>query len=51
MRRDDLVYVETSVVSRLTGRCTRDITVAAQQILTDEWWETQNLTLNSILPS
>ena len=41
MRRDDLVYVETSVVSRLTGRCTRDITVAAQQILTDEWWETQ----------
>ena len=41
MKRDDLVYVGTSVVSRLTGRRTRDISIAAQQISTDEWWEIQ----------
>ena len=41
MKRDNSVYIETSVVSRLTGRRTRDITVAVQQISTDEWWEVQ----------
>ena len=32
------VYVETSVVSYLTARPTRDIVVAARQYSTREWW-------------
>jgi len=32
------VYVETSVVSYLTSRPSRDILVAAHQQLTNEWW-------------
>ena len=33
------VYLETSVVGYLTSRPSRDIIVAAQQQLTQEWWE------------
>lgn len=33
------VYVETSVVSYLTARTSRDLVVAAHQQLTAEWWE------------
>ncbi len=32
------VYVETSVVSYLTARPSRDLIVAAQQAMTREWW-------------
>ena len=32
-------YVETSVVSYLTSRTSRDLVVAAMQTLTQEWWE------------
>lgn len=35
------VYVETSLVSYLTGRPNRDFIVAAHQQLTKEWWETR----------
>ncbi len=32
------VYLETSVIGYLTSRPSRDIIVAAQQQLTQEWW-------------
>jgi predicted nucleic acid-binding protein len=35
------VYIETSVVSYVTGRPTRDMVIAAHQELTREWWETR----------
>ena len=34
------VYVETSVVSYLTGNTSRDVIVAGRQALTVEWWAT-----------
>jgi hypothetical protein len=33
------VYVETSVISYLTGRPSRDATVHAHQKLTQQWWQ------------
>ncbi|HIJ64442.1 MAG TPA: type II toxin-antitoxin system VapC family toxin [Candidatus Hydrogenedentes bacterium] len=33
------VYLETSVVSYLTARASRDLVVAAHQQITQEWWE------------
>lgn len=33
------VYIETSVVSYVTGRPARDMVVAAHQELTRQWWE------------
>ena len=35
------VYIETSVVSYLTARPTRDLMAAAWQKITADWWETQ----------
>ncbi|QYK46895.1 MAG: type II toxin-antitoxin system VapC family toxin [Phycisphaeraceae bacterium] len=35
------VYLETSVVSYVAARPSRDIVVAAQQQLTHEWWNTR----------
>ena len=32
------VYVETSIVSYLTARLSRDLIIAAQQAITREWW-------------
>lgn len=32
------VYVETSIISYLTARLSRDLIVAANQQLTQEWW-------------
>ncbi len=34
------VYIETSVVSYLTARPSRDVVVAAYQQITREWWRT-----------
>ena len=36
------VYIETSVVSYLTARPSRDLIVMAHQQLTSEWWETRD---------
>jgi hypothetical protein len=32
------VYIETSVVSYLTSRPSRDLVIAAHQELTRQWW-------------
>ena len=39
-RAKPTVYIETSVVSYLTGWPSRDLVVAAQQHITREWWRT-----------
>jgi hypothetical protein len=33
------VYLETTIVSYLTARPSRDLIIAAHQELTREWWE------------
>lgn len=35
------VYVETSVISYLTARRSRDLVIAAHQELTHQWWQTR----------
>jgi hypothetical protein len=35
------VYIETSIVSYLTGRPSRDMVIAAHQELTHQWWDTR----------
>lgn len=35
------VYIETSVISYLTSRPSRDLIVAANQQITQEWWQEQ----------
>ncbi|MBA3943716.1 MAG: type II toxin-antitoxin system VapC family toxin [Herpetosiphonaceae bacterium] len=37
------VYLETTIVSYLTGRSSRDLIVAAHQQLTQEWWDQHRL--------
>ena len=39
--RKKSVYLETSFISYLTSRPSRDIVAAGRQTLTHEWWETQ----------
>jgi hypothetical protein len=36
------IYVETSVISYLTARPSRDLIVAARQEATCEWWESRS---------
>jgi hypothetical protein len=35
------VYLETSIISYLTGRAARDVIITAHQQLTRRWWDTQ----------
>jgi len=39
MKEKPKVYIETSVVSYLAARPSRDFVIAARQIITNEWWE------------
>ena len=36
------IYIETSVISYLTSRTSRDLVAAARQQLTTEWWESRS---------
>ncbi|WP_339138187.1 MAG: type II toxin-antitoxin system VapC family toxin [Candidatus Electrothrix sp. GW3-4] len=36
-----IVYVESSVISYLTSRPSRDVVIAGRQAVTVEWWDTQ----------
>lgn len=36
------IYIETSVISYLTSRPSRDLLIAARQEATREWWELRN---------
>ena len=38
----ETVYIETSILSYLTAKASRDLIVVAHQELTKEWWETRN---------
>ncbi len=37
------VYIETSIISYLTARVSRDLIVAGHQQMTDEWWSVQRI--------
>lgn len=41
MGNRERVYVETTIVSYLTTRPSRDLIIAAHQQITHEWWETR----------
>lgn len=40
------VYIETTIVSYLTARPSRDLIIAAHQQLTQEWWEHRRSSFN-----
>jgi hypothetical protein len=42
----DRVYVETTIVSYLAARLSRDLIVAAHQQLTEEWWLQRRLSFD-----
>jgi hypothetical protein len=43
------VYVETSVVSYLASRPSRDLVVAGRQQLTHTWWDTRRLAFDLVI--
>jgi predicted nucleic acid-binding protein len=42
------VYVETSVISYLTSRPSRDVVIAGHQQITRDWWQTQRETFDVV---
>lgn len=45
------IYIETSVVSYLTARSSRDLLVAARQEATREWWEHRTVAFQPLISS
>lgn len=45
------IYVETSVISYLTSRPSRDLLIAARQEATREWWEKRGTAFEAITSS
>ncbi len=43
------VYIETSVISYLTGRSSNDLRAMANQNATVEWWETQSFKYDLVI--
>jgi len=43
------VYIETSIVSYLTARPSRDVVGIARQQLTQQWWETQRRSFDLVV--
>lgn len=44
-----LIYIETSVVSYLTARSSRDLLIAARQEATKEWWDYQGIYFQPVI--
>ena len=42
------VYIETSVISYLTSRPSRDVVIAGHQQITRDWWQTQRETFDVV---
>lgn len=40
------IYIETSVISYLTSRISRDLVTAARQQLTTDWWDSKKSQYN-----
>jgi len=40
------IYIETSVISYLTSRTSRDLVTAARQRLTMDWWDSKKTQYN-----
>ena len=45
----ELVYIETTIVSYLTSRPSRDVVIAAHQELTRQWWESRSSAFNLLV--
>ena len=43
------VYIETSVISYLTARVSRDLVVAGHQRITQEWWSTRRAAFDAFV--
>jgi len=43
------VYIETSVLSYLTSRPTRDVVIAAHQELTRQWWDERSTAFDLVI--
>ena len=43
------VYIESTIVSYLTSRPSRDLIVAAHQQITDEWWNIARLNVECLV--
>lgn len=43
------VYIETSVISYLTAKASRDVVTIARQTLTQDWWQTQKPALQAYI--
>jgi len=43
------IYIETSVISYLTSRPSRDLVIAARQEITSEWWEKHSTSFEALI--